>query len=211
MGASLLPNAKQQFEDINGNPLVGGSVTHYEVGTLVPKDTWQDEAQGILNSNPIILDSRGQAIIYGNGNYRQILKDSLGNLIWDEVIAAPLTPGNRDQHLYPQIFIEGQPTNAELYDIKNMPVAGYLPVSLVGSYFTIDNLPTASFVITLNKKSGITTTLIGTITFDTSGVPTVNVPNQINFLAGDQIRTTWPSPQDLTGANIALTLDYIVS
>lgn len=83
MTASLIPNAKQQFLDISGNPLVGGSVYFYQSGTLIPKDTFQDAAQTTLNTNPVILDSRGQATIYGSGSYRQILQDSAGNTIWD--------------------------------------------------------------------------------------------------------------------------------
>ena len=55
--------------------------------TLVFKDTWQDAGQVALNTNPIVLDSRGQAVIYGVGDYRQIVTDSLGNTIWDKEIA----------------------------------------------------------------------------------------------------------------------------
>ena len=84
MVTSLLPNGKQQFIDINGNPLVGGTVGMYIPNTLIFKNTWQDAAQMTLNTNPIILDSRGQALIYGTGTYRQIVKDAQGNLIWDE-------------------------------------------------------------------------------------------------------------------------------
>lgn len=85
MAASQLPNGKQQFIDINGFPLVGGFVYSYIPGTLVLKNTWQNAAQTILNTNPIVLDSRGQALIYGAGTYRQIVEDSLSNLIWDEL------------------------------------------------------------------------------------------------------------------------------
>lgn len=88
MAAALLPNGKQQFIDINGKPLVGGTVGMYIPGTLIPKNTWQDALQTILNTNPIVLDSRGQALIYGSGAYRQIVKDADGNLIWDELTAA---------------------------------------------------------------------------------------------------------------------------
>lgn len=82
----LLPNGKQQFININGKPLVGGKVFTYEVGTNTPKATYQDFGETILNTNPIILDARGQAGIYGTGNYRQVLRDSLDNLIWDQVV-----------------------------------------------------------------------------------------------------------------------------
>ncbi len=84
MTATLLPNAKQMFFDLSGNPLVGGYVYFYQIGTLIPKDTWQDGTQTILNTNPVVLDSRGQAIIFGSGGYRQVLQDAQGNTIWDE-------------------------------------------------------------------------------------------------------------------------------
>lgn len=74
--------------DINGSPLVGGTVGMYVPGTLTPANTWQDSTQLVLNTNPIVLDSRGQAVIYGVGSYRQILKDADGNLIWDGEITA---------------------------------------------------------------------------------------------------------------------------
>ena len=84
MTASLIPNARQQFIDLNGNPLVGGYVYFYEkTPSLVPKNTWQDAAQTVLNENPVVLDSRGQATIYGAGAYRQVLTDADGNTIWD--------------------------------------------------------------------------------------------------------------------------------
>jgi hypothetical protein len=85
MTATLLPNGKQQFIDANGSPLVGGSVTFYIPNTSTLKNTWQDAGQTILNTNPVILDSRGQAVIYGSGQYRQLVKDASGNTIWDQL------------------------------------------------------------------------------------------------------------------------------
>lgn len=88
MPASLVPNGKQQFIDINGAPLVGGTVGMFVPNTLTPATTWEDSGQTIPNANPIVLDSRGQCIIYGTGSYRQILSDVDGNLIWDVSIVA---------------------------------------------------------------------------------------------------------------------------
>jgi len=82
----LLPNGKQQFLDINGKPLVGGKVAHYVVSTNTPKATYQDYAQTIPNTNPVVLDARGQAAIYGTGLYRQVVNDATGVLIWDQII-----------------------------------------------------------------------------------------------------------------------------
>ncbi len=81
--AALLPNAEQQFFDNNGHPLASGSVQFYVPGTSTPKTTWQNSAQTINNQNPVSLDIGGKAILYGQGSYRQIVRDVNGNTIWD--------------------------------------------------------------------------------------------------------------------------------
>lgn len=86
--ATLLPNAKQQFISANGTPLAGGHVFFYVPETSTLKATWQDAGQTILNANPITLDAAGEAIIYGNGNYRQVVYDADNNLIWDALTAS---------------------------------------------------------------------------------------------------------------------------
>jgi hypothetical protein len=88
MTVSLLPNGKQQFIDIDGNPLVNGRVYFYVPNTTNPKTTWQDAAETILNTNPVVLDSRGQATIWGDGSYRQVLKDAEDNTIWDKDVTS---------------------------------------------------------------------------------------------------------------------------
>lgn len=83
--ATLLPNAKQSFTNGNGTPLAGGKVYFYVPGSTTPKNTWQNSSATILNTNPIILDAAGRAIIYGTGAYRQIVVDANGNTIWDQI------------------------------------------------------------------------------------------------------------------------------
>lgn len=85
--ASLLPNGKQQIVDSNGAPCVGCKLYFYIPETTTPKDTWQDSDQTILNTNPVVLDDLGTAIIYGTGTYRQILKDASGTTLWDAITA----------------------------------------------------------------------------------------------------------------------------
>jgi len=79
--ATILPLAETQFNDALGVPIAGGSVYFYMPNTTTPKDTYQDALQTITNSNPVILDSAGRAIIFGSGAYRQVVKDVNGNLI----------------------------------------------------------------------------------------------------------------------------------
>lgn len=85
MTATLLPNAEQSFADANGVPLAGGQVFFYVPNSSTPKNTWKDSGSTILNTNPIILDGAGRAIIYGTGAYRQVVQDANGNTIWDQL------------------------------------------------------------------------------------------------------------------------------
>lgn len=85
LAGSLLPNGEQTFVDQNGQPYAGGKVYFYIPNTLTPKTTWSDSGQTSPNTNPVVLDSAGRAVIYGVGAYRQILKDVFGNTIWDKL------------------------------------------------------------------------------------------------------------------------------
>jgi hypothetical protein len=101
---TLLPPGKMCLDDANGNPLVGGTVNFYVPSTTTPKTTWKDANQITANTNPVVLDSAGCAVIYGEGVYRQIVKDSLGNLVWDQLTAdtgGGLGPGGVSAFLNP--------------------------------------------------------------------------------------------------------------
>lgn len=82
--ATLLPPGKLQFCDSDGKPLAGGTVDFFVPGTSDRKNTWQDSATTILNTNPVVLDSAGEAVIFGVGIYRQVVTDAAGNLVWDQ-------------------------------------------------------------------------------------------------------------------------------
>ena len=86
---SVLPNAETQFVDGNGAPYAAGKVYFYVPGTTTPKATWVDTNATTLNSNPVVLDSAGRALIYGSGQYREVLQDQFGNTIWDQQTWAP--------------------------------------------------------------------------------------------------------------------------
>lgn len=88
--ATLLPNGEQMFIDANGAPYAGGFVYMYVVGTTTFKDTYQDTAATILNQNPVPLDSAGRCVMFGVGDYRQVLTDANSGEIWDRVVSGLL-------------------------------------------------------------------------------------------------------------------------
>lgn len=62
--AALSPLPKMQFFDSNGEPLVGGKLYTYAAGTTTPLATYTSASGAVANSNPIILDSRGEASVW---------------------------------------------------------------------------------------------------------------------------------------------------
>ena len=62
--ASLTPTPKQQIYGSDGNPLVGGKIYTYAAGTTTPLATYTDAGGLTANTNPIILNSLGQANIW---------------------------------------------------------------------------------------------------------------------------------------------------
>ncbi len=82
--AVLSPSPKAQFLDASGAPLVGGKVYTYAAGTTTPVATYTTSTGNVPNTNPVILDSRGEANIwYSNGtSYKVVLTDSADATIW---------------------------------------------------------------------------------------------------------------------------------
>jgi hypothetical protein len=91
--AVITPIPKTQFIGANGAPLVGGKVYTYQAGTTSPQVTYTDSTGSSANTNPIILDSRGEANIWlGEATYKFKLTDANDVEIWTvDYISAPTT------------------------------------------------------------------------------------------------------------------------
>lgn len=77
--------ANPKFQ-INGITEAGYYVYTYIAGTATPKDTYTDNTETVANTNPIILDSRGEADVWWSGTYKVAVytgdKDVDGVLVW---------------------------------------------------------------------------------------------------------------------------------
>jgi hypothetical protein len=89
--AVLTPSPKTAFVDAAGEPLVGGQLYTYIAGTTTLQATYTDSTAATANTNPIILDSRGEANVWlGGAIYKFVLKDADDALIWTvDNISAP--------------------------------------------------------------------------------------------------------------------------
>lgn len=88
---------KLQFFAADGTPLVGGKLYSYQAGTTTPLPTYADESGVTYNTNPVVLDSRGEASVwFGNQAYKLKLTTANDEEIWtvddlNVVGADPLT------------------------------------------------------------------------------------------------------------------------
>jgi hypothetical protein len=85
-----------QFCDADGQPYAGGTIETYIPGTSTPKAVWVDPDRLAYNTNPIVLDAAGRCLWYGDGEYRLVLRDAAGNLVWDAlsttIVSAAMEP-----------------------------------------------------------------------------------------------------------------------
>jgi len=89
--AVLTPVAKMQFLDATGAPLVGGLLYTYAAGTTTPQASYTDSTGAQANTNPIVLDARGEANIWlASATYKFKLASSDNTELWTvDNISAP--------------------------------------------------------------------------------------------------------------------------
>lgn len=68
--------------DVSQTALTGGQVYTFAAGTTTPKAIYADKALSNAYAQPLILDSDGRAIAYGDGLYKFVIKDSASNTVF---------------------------------------------------------------------------------------------------------------------------------
>ncbi len=92
--ASLSPTPKLQFFGTDGLPLVGGKLYTYAAGTTTPLASYTDHTGNTANTNPVILDSAGEADVWlpETTAYKYVLKTSEDvTLFTVDYVSVPLT------------------------------------------------------------------------------------------------------------------------
>lgn len=83
MTAQLSPTPLFRATDGLGFPLYLGRLTTYQAGTLIPQATYIDSTMGTPNTNPVILNARGECNLWLDPSkaYKFALTDQFGNNI----------------------------------------------------------------------------------------------------------------------------------
>jgi hypothetical protein len=148
--AVLSPSAKMAFIDAAGEPLAAGRLYTYVAGTTTLQATYTDSSGAQANTNPIILDSRGEANVWlGGAVYKFVLKDADDALIWSvDNISAPTSAVS--PVLSGSVTIDSNTTTPAL----KITQTGVGPVMRVQDFTDPDVTP---FIIDTNGNVGIGT------------------------------------------------------
>lgn len=209
MGATLLPLGILQFCDAGGNPLVGGSVGFYEVGSPgVTKTIWGNAAQTTLLTNPIPLDAAGRPFsggaeqqIFGLGSYLMIVRDFNGVSQWTATTTSPVTTDDTGNVIIPsELIVTGIANVNDLTVSGTFTTSSPVNVSTFGGPVTMSN-PTAALdvagtaninalnvatTLTANNPA-MTSTIANLAVPGTTDLSTVNVSSTITFGPGGGI------------------------
>ena len=127
--ASLSPPPKLQFFGTDGLPLVGGKLYTYAAGTTTPLATYTDYTQATQNTNPIILDSAGQANVWlaDTTTYKYILRDPDDVLLFTvDYVSVPVTSTSfaSPPPIGSSVPNEGTFTNLNVVDLMTLEGTG---------------------------------------------------------------------------------------
>jgi hypothetical protein len=157
--AGLTPSPKQQIFGTDGLPLVGGKIYTYAGGTSTPIATYTDSTAGTANTNPIILDSYGQANIWliNTTTYKFVVKTAADVLLYTvDNISIPLDA----------LGLASPP-----------PIGNTTPNT--GAFTTLSVTGAATFATTLNVTGAVTLgsslTMAGQLTLNNTGAAKLSV------------------------------------
>ena len=127
--ASLSPPPKLQFFGTDGLPLVGGKLYTYQAGTTTPIATYTDNTQATQNTNPIILDSAGQANVWltDSVTYKYILRTANDVLLFTvDYVSVPVTTNSfaSPPPIGSNVPNEGTFTNLNVVDLMTLEGTG---------------------------------------------------------------------------------------
>lgn len=183
----LIEYPKFQALNANGAPLRGGHLHTYIAGTATNKTTYSNRTLTTANANPVVLDSRGEATIYGAGPYKLILESSAGVTIW--------TMDNIELNPYGSYIF--YPSSAEA-DHGVVSTGGSLKDILTA----IGTTTKATVKLTHNGVAANTDYLVAT-TYDTSAYTNVHfdIENGARLAPAITKTLTLPSPSNIIASN----------
>ena len=212
--ATLSPLPKMQFFSTAGVPLVGGKLYTYAAGTTTPLATYTSQSGVTANTNPIILDSRGEANVWlSSAAYKLKLTTPADVEIWtvDNV-------GSGDQFGTSQFLSSVSGSDTITANVASPNFTAYAAGQMFNFVAAAANT-TTSVTLNLNSLGAKTVTKAGTIALSVGDIvagqviPVIydgtrfQITNLINLSSPPPIGNSTPS----TGAFTTLSATSTIS
>ena len=222
---AISPIPKLQFFDSNGDPLSGGLLYTYKVGTTTPKATYADATGdvGVLNTNPVVLNSRGEptdgsVFLLTDENYKFVLKTSAGATIWTVDNFGFASPTFQDVTVTDDLTVGGTLTAS-----GGINVGQLLCFDVCGESTTLTT-GTAKRTFRIPKACSILNVWASLTTASSSGLPTFDInddgtsilgANKLSIDANEETSTTATTATTIANPTIAadskMTIDCDVA
>jgi len=173
---ALAPVPTHQFFDSNGDPLTGGLLYTYVVGTTTPKATYTDATGNSANENPIELDSRGEASIFilTDANYKWVLKTAAGVTIWTRDNFGFANPTYEDANVTDDLVVGGDVTVTGTLTATSVVIGDWIYIKQPDQTATITT-GTAKVSLPAMPACTILAVRAGLVTASSSGIPTFDI------------------------------------
>lgn len=197
---AILTQFRHKFWGNDNLVLNGGKVYVYEPGTTTLKNSWTSSTGSVANTNPIILNSKGEADIWTTGLCKINVTDSADV----QITGWPVDNVGAGQSSYDIAgFASGVSTNSLILLRLPMVRQVTLDVNFAGSKGSASVAATASTTYVIAQNG----TTIGTMVFALGGTSASFVAAAAITLAdGDILSVTAPATADATLANVGFIL-----
>jgi hypothetical protein len=184
----LFPFVYREFDNA-GLPAAGYHLWTYAAGGTVPKATYSDAAGTVPNTNPVVLDTTGSAVIrLGSGAYNLVLKDPTDTTTIKNAdnYQSYLTSADIGTTIFPTTTAEAGTVTNNLYPYGNALRYGIVPNS---SGAAAANTTALKALVSYGLHN---TGWTGNLVFpNTTGADVYYFSNYIDFRPGIDVDLNW--------------------
>ena len=211
MATTFVDVLLQLRDEFGAEALSGGKIYTYEAGTTTPLATYQDLAGATANTNPVILDSAGMAIIRQTDGeaYKWVVTDSDDNTLWtrDNITVGISSSASGDDYLV-HVSGPGTPGAQQFMGGHIFDDDVTFPIDFEGAQAAVRTNPSGDYVISIQKNA----VEVGTLTIDSSGAATFATTGgvTVSFASGDIMDLIGPDSVG-TAADFRITIPGAVA
>ena len=194
MATSFVDVLLQLHDELGADILAGGKIQTDAAGTTTPLATYQDLAGATPNTNPVILDSSGMAVIRQTNGvaYKWRVYDSDDNLLWTrDNITVGTSADAAGSDVLVTLNYSGTPGAQALMGGAIFDRAVTFPIDFEGADGVVLTNPGSTYTISI-RKNGVqigtaAISVAGAWTFTTTGGTTVaySIGDYLSFIAPD--------------------------